>query len=217
MLEVLTSRTVSTSSTSLPSSATTARWAFDTLSEAHSRKIIAAYWGYVTLIDFEIGRILEAARGLETAVFFTADHGEFTGAHRLHDKGPAMYEDTYRFPLLCLLSVPGAPRHQARGEFTSLLDRTATILDLAGVDTVRAVDPRSLLSLARGERPARRDDVVCEFHGHHFAHPQRMIREARFKLIVSPESINELYDLETDPQNCRTGTSTPSSARSGTG
>ncbi len=42
-----------------------------------------------------------------TAVFFTADHGEFTGTHRLNDKGPAMYDDIYRIP--SLLRVPGAP------------------------------------------------------------------------------------------------------------
>lgn len=174
-----------------------AHWAFDTFSEAQSRKIIAAYWGYVTLIDQQIGRILDAARELDTAVFFTADHGEFTGAHRLHDKGPAMYEDTYRIPLL--LKVPGGPENQVNEDFTSLLDCTATILDLAGADTVRAVDSRSLLPLIRNEETAWRDHVICEFHGHHFAHPQRMIRDERYKLIVNPESVNELYDLRTDP------------------
>src|SRR6201994_30162 len=38
-----------------------AHWAYDTLDEATSRKLIAVYWGYVTLIDAELGRILDAA------------------------------------------------------------------------------------------------------------------------------------------------------------
>lgn len=75
-------------------------WTFDTMSEADSRKLIAVYWGYVALIDRQIGRVLAAMDELgltdSTAVFFSSDHGEFTGSHRLHDKGPAMYEDIYR-------------------------------------------------------------------------------------------------------------------------
>jgi len=180
-----------------------AHWAFDTLPIDVSRKLLAVYHGYVALIDHEIGRVLHALEGLgladNTAVIFTSDHGEFTGAHRLHDKGPAMYEDIYR--TAGILRVPGAPAGVVRSEFVSLLDCTATILDLAGLDTSAAVDSRSLLPLADNgsgeiDWPS---DVVCEFHGHHFPYPQRMIRDARYKLVVNPESVNELYDLETDP------------------
>jgi arylsulfatase A-like enzyme len=176
-------------------------WTFDTMSEADSRKLIAAYWGYVTLIDEQVGRILAALDELgladDTAVMFSADHGEFTGAHRLHDKGPAMYEDIYRIP--GLLRIPGGPPGQVRDEFVSLLDYTATILDLAGLDPSPATDSRSLVPLARGERPDWPTHLLAEFHGHHFPYPQRMIRTDRYKLIVNPESRNELYDLHADP------------------
>lgn len=178
-----------------------AHWAFDTMDEATSRRLIAAYWGYVTLIDEEIGRILDAVDRLglagRTAVMATADHGEFTGAHRLHDKGPAMYDDIYRIP--GLVRVPGAPAGQVRDEFVTLMDFSATILDLAGLDPGRAVDGRSLLPLVRGERPEWRADLLAEFHGHHFPYPQRMLRTRTHKLVVNPESVNELYDLVEDP------------------
>ena len=175
-------------------------WAFDTIPIEVSRKLIAVYWGYVTLIDRQIGRILtrldELGLADDTSVFFTADHGEFTGAHRLHDKGPAMYEDIYRIP--GIVRVPGAPP-QVRSELVSLTDCTATILDLAGLDTSPAVDSRSLLPLVRGERPDWSPDLVAEYHGHHFPYPQRMIIDDRYKLVVNPESVNELYDLHRDP------------------
>jgi arylsulfatase A-like enzyme len=132
----------------------------------------------------------------ETSVFFTCDHGEFTGAHRLHDKGPAMYEDIYRTP--GIIHIPGAAP-QVRTEFVSLLDCTATILDLAGLPFDEAVDSRSLVPLVRGEHPDWQPDIVGEFHGHHFPYPQRMLREDRYKLVVNPDSVNELYDLELDP------------------
>ena len=177
-----------------------AHWTFDTMPLEVTRKLIAVYWGYVTLIDEQIGRIMAALEdeGLtgDTSVFFTSDHGEFTGSHRLHDKGPAMYEDIYRTS--GIIRVPGE-QPAVRDEFVSLLDCTATILDLAGLPQDQAVDSRSLLPLVRGESPAWQPDIVGEFHGHHFPYPQRMLREDRFKLVVNPDSTNELYDLERDP------------------
>ncbi|GAA0960172.1 sulfatase-like hydrolase/transferase [Actinocorallia libanotica] len=178
-----------------------AHWAFDTMPIEDTRKLIAVYQGYVALIDAEIGRVMEAMDRLgltdETAVFFTSDHGEFTGAHRLHDKGPAMYEDIYR--TAGLLRVPGRPPGVVRDEFVSLLDCTATILELAGLDPSPAVDSRSLLPLTTGEPVPWQEDIVCEFHGHHFPYAQRMLREERYKLVINPDSVNELYDLATDP------------------
>src|ERR1700760_5182304 len=44
-----------------------AHWAYDTLDAATSRKLMAVYWGYVTLIDRELGRILAAAERLGLA------------------------------------------------------------------------------------------------------------------------------------------------------
>ncbi|MGH3357699.1 MAG: sulfatase-like hydrolase/transferase [Nocardioidaceae bacterium] len=177
-----------------------AHWTVDTMPVETTRKLIAVYWGYVTLIDEQIGRILTRLDDLglcdDTSVFFTADHGEFTGAHRLHDKGPAMYEDIYRIP--GIVRIPGA-EPQVRDEFVTLTDCTATILELAGCDQTHAVDSRSLVPLVRGEHPEWRRELVAEFHGHHFPYPQRMIRDERYKLVVNPESVNELYDLVDDP------------------
>jgi arylsulfatase A-like enzyme len=176
-------------------------WTYDTLPEEVSRKLIAAYWGYITMIDLEIGRILDAVERLglldSTAIMFTADHGEFTGAHRLHDKGPAMYDDIYRIP--AIMRVPGLPEGQVCDELVSLTDFTATILDVARLDATQARDSRSLLPLAAGEHPGWSSTILCEYHGHHFPYPQRMLRSRTHKLVVNPESVNELYDLVADP------------------
>ncbi|MFE6154077.1 sulfatase-like hydrolase/transferase [Streptomyces sp. NPDC057889] len=176
-------------------------WSADRFSADEWRKLIAVYWGYVTMIDDQIGRLLdvldEAGLYANTAIMFTADHGEFTGAHRLNDKGPAMYEDIYRIP--GLMRVPGAEPTAVR-QFTSLIDFTATIRDLAGITPDIPGDGQSLLPLVRGEEPADwRQHILAEFHGHHFPYPQRMIRTDRYKLVWNPESVNELYDLDQDP------------------
>jgi arylsulfatase A-like enzyme len=131
-------------------------------------------------------------------MFFTPDHGEFTGSHRLNDKGPAMYDDIYRIPFIA--RIPGLPQGQKCDEYVSLIDIPATVLDIAGLDTSKVEDGHSLIPLAAGKKVDDwRGNIVCEFHGHHFPLQQRMIRTDDYKLIVSHESINELYDLKQDP------------------
>ncbi|GAA4200131.1 sulfatase-like hydrolase/transferase [Actinocatenispora rupis] len=186
-------------------------WSADSFDADEWRKLIAVYHGYGAMIDAEIGRVLAVLTELglddDTAVFFTADHGEFTGAHRLNDKGPAMYDDIYRIPFL--LRVPGAAAGRTDERFVTLTDATATILDLAGLDPDLCPDARpagcppdgrSLLPLVRDEPvDGWRSELVAEFHGHHFHYQQRMLRDERYKLVVNAESVNELYDLVADP------------------
>ena len=84
--------------------------------------------------------------------------------------------------------------------YVALIDLPATVLDIAGLDPALVEDGRSIVDLTRGEDvPGWREDIVCEFHGHHFPLQQRMLRTKEFKLVISPESINELYDLRVDP------------------
>ncbi|MEU9709774.1 sulfatase-like hydrolase/transferase [Streptomyces sp. NPDC047967] len=187
-----------------------AYWSSDAFDAAAWRKLIAVYWGYVTLIDEQIGRILEAlkAHGLwdDTAVVFTADHGEFTGAHRLNDKGPAMYDDIYRVPAVC--RVPGAPARTSDA-FATLIDLNPTLLDIAGLPAPDPCDGSSLLPLVRGDDTPEaravedRDEIVAEFHGHHFPYAQRMIRDRRHKLVHNMDGVHELYDLASDPHELR--------------
>ena len=83
--------------------------------------------------------------------------------------------------------------------YATLIDFTATILDLAGLDPALAADGESLLPVLRGEEVPDRDELVLEFHGHHFPYPQRALLSDGLKLVVNPESVNELYDLRSDP------------------
>ncbi|MDB5079158.1 MAG: sulfatase [Chloroflexi bacterium] len=179
-----------------------AHWTFESFSMDDWRKIIALSWGYVTLIDEQIGRIMDVARELglldNTAVMFSVDHGAFVGSHRLEDKGPAMYDDIYHIPFI--LRLPDDKGGRVEDNFVSLTDFMPTFLDLAGVAKPAQVDGESVVPFARGETPAEwRQEVFAEFHGHHFPYPQRMIRTRRYKLVVNPGDLNELYDLETDP------------------
>jgi len=184
-------------------------WAFDTYPWEVWQRIVAMYWGYVTLIDEQIGRILQALDELglaeDTALFFSADHAGFVGNHRLSDKGPMMYDDIYRIPMLA--RWPGhTPLGLVCDQFVTLMDLMPTFLDIAGVPIPKHVDGRSLVPLLEGQVPEDwPQEVFMQFHGHHFPYPQRGIRTRSYKLVVNPPDVNELYDLSKDPyelHNC---------------
>ncbi len=179
-----------------------AHWSWESFTSQDWQKLIAWYWGYVTLIDEQIGRILEAVNRLgldhDTVKVFTSDHGAFVGSHRMQDKGPAMYDDIYHIPLI--ISLPGSSTGRVDHHFVSLVDLPATFLDLAGLPIPDEYDGRSLLPLLRAEIIEDwRPHITAEFHGHHFPYPQRMIRTRTHKMIVNPPDVDELYDLVDDP------------------
>jgi arylsulfatase A-like enzyme len=165
------------------------------------REIVAAYHGWVTFIDHELGRLVDALDRLgvadETAVVFASDHGAFLTAHAMHDKGPAMYEDIYRVPLIAT-GIGGDGTGDDR--LVSLLDVAPTVCDWAGVPVPDAYAGRSLVREAGdGRSPAWRDAVRAEFHGHKFAYEQRMLVTDRYKLVLNAYDVPELYDLDSDP------------------
>ena len=133
-----------------------AYWSTSSFTNEQWKKLIAVYWGYVAMIDFEIGRIMDAARELgvldDTAVFFCADHGEFTGAHRLNDKGPMMYDDIYNIPFIA--RIPGVSAVGRSTAFVSLIDlpAPAPVLGRVPQGPLRPLDRRP----AGAQLPVRR-------------------------------------------------------------
>ena len=73
------------------------------LSDAEWQRIAAFYYGMMSLIDKQVGRILDVLRekGIadDTVVVFTADHGEMLGDHGLVFKGTT-FEQVTRMPLI---------------------------------------------------------------------------------------------------------------------
>ena len=67
------------------------RWNAAHLTWPDWQRVIAAYWGYCSFVDHQVGRVLEAlersGRADKTIVVVTADHGDMLGSHRLFNKG----------------------------------------------------------------------------------------------------------------------------------
>lgn len=168
---------------------------------------VAKYFGFVTFIDDQIGRILETLDELDirnTAVIHTADHGDFTGGHRQFNKGPLMYEETYHIPLIARWPTAIEPGTVCE-EFVQLLDLMPTFLDMADISIPQTVDGRSLVPLFRETLPEEWPEAAfAEYHGDEFGlYSQRMIRTKKYKFIYNSPDINEFYDLEEDPHELR--------------
>ena len=73
------------------------------------KELLACCFSYIELIDEMVGEVVSTLKELDlyedTAIIFTADHGDMAGSHGLMNKGAYMYDETYRIPLL--LKRPG--------------------------------------------------------------------------------------------------------------
>ncbi|HLH72177.1 MAG TPA: sulfatase-like hydrolase/transferase, partial [Chloroflexota bacterium] len=155
--------------------------------EEQIRRTRAAYFGMVTRVDEQIGRLLTCLdeQGLadDTVVIHTSDHGEMLGEHGLWRKSN-FYDQSARVPLQ--IRLPGR-EHAGRRveENVSLVDVTATILDLAGLPTDTDPDARldgvSLRASLDGERPWS-DEIFCEYLAHGNDRPRAMVRRSHWKL-----------------------------------
>jgi len=166
----------------------------------------AGYFGHMTHIDHQINRFVESLRmaGVQenTFIVFTADHGEMLGDHTMFRKGYP-YEGSAHIPLL----VGGAPL--AEGAWARTCDQVAelrdimpTLLDLAGLPIPAVVEGRSLAPLLHGQPVSLRDDL----HGEHTVLGQSLqwLTDGHQKYIwFSASGAEQLFDLDTDPQECR--------------
>ncbi|WP_258130565.1 sulfatase-like hydrolase/transferase [Achromobacter anxifer] len=176
-----------------------------TQSDEALRRIIANYYGMISLVDHQVGRIMKALSeyGLDqdTIVIFTSDHGEWLGDHGLMLKGPMPYEGLLRVAMVA--SGPGIVAGQRVEDPVSTLDLAATFYDYGGVSGLAPVHGRSLRPLLEG-RDASREfalsewDVAASRCGVELK--LRTVRTRDWKLTLELGSgAGEMYCLADDP------------------
>jgi len=197
--------------------------------DADRRRLKAIYWGMVSYIDDELGRFMQTLKEHEldgnTIVVYTTDHGDYMGDHLMVRKGPHVYEALTHIPQI--VRWPGTIRPRATDAFTENIDVMPTLLDLAGVELPDGVQGKSFRALLAGEAAVHRSMVFAE-HGdpgeplaqeslshdeaerlrnmrtHHLCPEIRSgcvkgVRTDRWKYCMTPGDVDELYDLENDP------------------
>jgi arylsulfatase A-like enzyme len=182
------------------------------------REIVARYWGYVTLLDDLVGRMLDslAAQGMadNTVVVFSSDHGDMMGSHRLIEKGAFAYDEAYRVPMIAAhpnCATPGA----TVDDLVLMHDLYPTVLDLAGAEIPANCQFTSLADTVLDAGQSQPQESVFCYSKHGIAHGIRMVRTATAKIAFAPtefgglDTVNdpwevaELYDLAADPYETR--------------
>ena len=173
--------------------------------ESRLRKAIAAYFGLVSFVDHNVGRLLATleATGLEreTRVIYTSDHGDNLGTRGLWGKS-CMYEEAAGVPLI--MAGPEVPQGVVCREPVSLVDCFATILDCVGVPRNPAdagLPGASLCDVVAGTAPHR--TVMSEYHAAGAATGAFMIRRGPYKYVHYVGMPPQLFDLEHDPQETK--------------
>lgn len=174
---------------------------------ALARKNMAVYYGMISFMDQQIGRILHSLDQLgiadNTIVIFTTDHGHFLGQHGLWYKGPFHYEDLVKLPFI--VRWPGqVPAGRTSSALQSLVDLAPSFLAAAGAPIPGSMQGVNQLDVWRGVAAQARDHVLVENRHQPTAIHLRTYIDARYKATVyRNKPYGELFDLEADPHERR--------------
>jgi len=136
-------------------------------SEERWTELRATYYGMCARVDYQVGLIVNALKASgrydRTALFFFADHGDFTGDYGLVEKTQNTFEDCLtRVPLI--IKPPAGMERQPGicNALVELVDFRATVEEWVGLVPGYDHFGRSLLPLIRGEVIEHRPAVFCE-------------------------------------------------------
>ena len=164
--------------------------------ETMIRDQLAEYYGLITHLDEQVGRILAAlgqsGRADNTLIVYAADNGLALGSHGLLGK-QSVFEHSMRVPLV--IAGPGIPQGKSTRAFSYLLDVFPTLCDTLRIQPPADLEGESLRPVWEGKKDRVRDSVFLPF-----IDVQRSVRDERWKLIAYPRIGHlQLFDLQSDP------------------
>lgn len=197
------------------------------LNDEELRHWLAIIFGMVTLVDRNVGKILNALQRHnlfdDTLVIFTSDHGDFATRFGILGKSWCMTDDLLRVPLL--VHHPQATVSESDNtniprrcsELVQTIDLTATMLSWAGVDLPRGMDGKDISPLL-GDSPKPINDYVFAFNQAEDEDGwlnMSAVQNKRWKLVHytgDNGSMEHLFDLDSDPHERRDRSADPKCA-----
>ena len=173
------------------------------ISPEHARRARAAYYGLVSTLDRNIGRVVEAVKGSRggeaTVIIYCGDHGDMAGEHGMWWKSN-YYEGSVRVPLIvsCPSRFVGG---RSVASVVNLIDVGPTLIELARGEPLPKVSGRSLAGFLEGKPPGDwSNETMAQYVGDHGDRPSCMIRSGPWKLMFYSEFDSYLlFNLEEDP------------------
>ena len=193
------------------------------LSESDQRQLRASYYGMMSEVDANIGRLIEKIKENgqydSTLIVFCSDHGEQLGDHWLYAKY-GYFDQAFHIPLI--LRDPKPQADSGRGKiisaFTENIDIMPTIIEWLGGQIPAACDGESLLPFGAGETPANwrrevhwaydfRDQTDRQPEGALGLTPDQctmtVIRDEQYKYVHFTALPAVFFDLRADPEESR--------------
>jgi len=194
------------------------------MSEAEVLQMRATYYGLMTEIDDQLGRVFsflkETGQWDNTLIVFTSDHGEQLGDHHLLGK-IGYFDQSYHIPMI--VRDPEATADISRGnmvqQFTETIDTMPTILDWLGQPVPRACDGESLSHfLHEGKaHPKWRTEVHYEYDYRNifYSKPEdvlgthmdesslAVVQDENYKYVHFPALPPLFFDLKNDPHQMK--------------
>jgi arylsulfatase A-like enzyme len=163
------------------------------------RGLLAEYYRYISYLDAQIGRVLDALAASpyakNTIVVFSADSGVSRGSHGLIGK-QNLYEGAVGVPLI--LAGPGIPAGKTTDALCYLFDVLPTLGKLCHVPGPTTSEGVPFLATLRDPVKPARPYLIFAYRD-----VQRAIRDKRWKLIRYPQVDRmQLFDLKNDPYEC---------------
>lgn len=124
--------------------------------EEGMRRMRAQYFGMVSEVDHQLGRLWDAMRASgrwdDTVVIVTADHAELLGDHGLREK-VGYWETSQHIP--CIIRDPLRPAAHGSvvGVFTENVDIMPTLCEVMGIDVPLQCDGLPLTPFLEGAEP----------------------------------------------------------------
>lgn len=179
-------------------------WDHDaTLGSDERRKLaIACYFGLITFLDDQVGRLLKTleSTGLaeNTRVIYSSDHGDNLGTRGLWNKD-VLYRESTGIPMI--VAGPDIPKRVCNTH-VSLVDLFPTFLEGAGVPLQpedATLPGRSLFELA--QQPDDPDRLgFSEYHAVGAETGAFMLTQGHYKYHYYVGFPPELFDLSVDPE-----------------
>ena len=168
--------------------------------EAKVRMAKAAYYGLTSFMDACIGRILKAlndsGQADNTVIVYVSDHGDMMGDLGFWTK-QVMYDASVGVPMIA--AGPGVPIGRRVTTGTSLLDLSATALDVLGIaDWAIARPGMSLREIAQSEDDPDRT-VFSEYHDGGSTTGTYMVRWQHWKYVYYVGYPPQLFNMAIDP------------------
>ncbi len=172
-------------------------FATETFNEPQIRGLRRGYYGCVSYIDQQLGRLLEALEAsgqlANTVIAYTSDHGEMLGKFGMWWKR-SLYEDSVRIPMI--VAGPGFRAGARVKTPVDLHDLQAAMFRATGARRPKEWSGAALQGI--GANDAKRV-VFSEFQGGGTRASGFMIRQGKWKLLYHFGAPHLLFNLEADP------------------